>query len=544
MADLVNITYDPTDLNHPWTSVHGNATQICGRLYYVVLPPSGAAPVLDVMADTATKLQNFLEQAMATTPNPTRVHCIGSGWSLSTAPLVSANSSDMWMLSTVSMSLCWKMQPAQIDPNYRGAASGALYLAQGGLSIGELNTTVERDRQSLKTSGASDGQTIAGAIATSTHGSAFQYGSMPEFIVGIQLITGPTTNVWLERASYPVVTAAFAAQLGAQLTRDDDLFNAALVSFGSFGIVAAMMVETVPIYLLQGQRKIHSLSDPFLQAMNTMDLSVLILQIPGQTPWHFDVTFLPRDLTAGSNPVRGNGYVQTYYKSPYPANGQYNPLTPSNGISPGASLLGTIGSLANVFGDEWFDKILQLGLPIYPDPKVVPPAPPAYGTSGQTFGGGTTSQPGKAMSMEMGIPADQSTAVLQLILASLPGANYLGVISYRWVKQTSAMLGWEKFPLTATIEFNAAFNNDTTSFYQSVWDALTHAGIPFTLHWGQMNNFTPAVVRRMYGSAIDTWLACRNRLMTSTAQAVFSSDFLISAGLDISQNPPPTPPAP
>ena len=103
------------------------------------------------------------------------------------------------------------------------------------------------------------------------------------------------------------------------------------------------------------------------------------------------------------------------------------------------------------------------------------------------------------------------------------------------------MLGWAKFPLTATIEFNASFNDNTTTFYQSVWAALTNARIPYTLHWGQMNNFTPAIVRGMYGSAIDTWLACRNRLMSLTAQRVFSSDFLISTGLDISQNPPPTP---
>jgi hypothetical protein len=544
MADLVNITYNPATVNYKWNSAHGNASQVCARLYYVVLPPSDTAPVLDVMADTGTKLQAFLGQALATTPNPTRVHCVGNGWSLSTAAIVSRTASDVWILSTASMSLYWKMQAAQIDPGYLGDATGALYLAQGGMSIGQLNGYVEGDRQSLKTSGASDGQTIAGAISTSTHGSAFQYGSMPEFIVGIQLITGPTTNVWLERASYPVVTAAFATQLGAQLMRDDDLFNAALVSFGSFGIVAAMMVETVPIYLLQGQRKILALSDPFLQAMKTMDLSALDLQHPEQIPWHFEVTFLPGDLTPGSNPVRGNGYVQTFYKSSYPANGQYNPLTPSNGISPGASLLGTIGSLASFLGAEWFDKILQLGLPIYPDPKVVPPAPPAYGTSGETFTGGTTTQPGNAMSMEMGIPADQSAAVLQLLLDALTGANYLGVISYRWVKQTSAMLGWARFPLTATIEFNAAFNSDTTAFYQSVWTALTTAGIPYTLHWGQMNNFTPAIVRGMYGTAIDTWLACRNRLMSPAAQRVFSSDFLISTGLDISQNPPPTPPTP
>jgi hypothetical protein len=539
----VTITYEQNGLNHPWTSVHQNATQICGRLYDVFLPPSDPTLVVQDMADTVAHLQALLGLAMTTTPNPTRLHRIGSGWSLSTAPIVSANSSDVWILSTFGMSLIWKMQPPQIDPAYQGPASGALYLVQGGRNIRDLNDTVEGDGQSLKTSGASNGQTIAGAISTSTHGSAFQYGSMPEFIVGIQLVTGPTTNVLLERASYPVVTAAFAAQLGARLIRDDDLFNAALVSFGSFGIVAALMVETVSIYLLQGQRIHVSVDNTFLQAMNTLNLSALPLNHPGETPWHFEVTFLASEFTSVSNPIQGHGYVQTFYKNLYPPGRQYNRPALPNGASPGASLLGVVGSLANLVGPDWFQGVLRNGLPLYP-PATTPPAPPVYGTSGETFNGGINPTPGKAMSMEMGIPADQSGAVLQLMLGLPAIANYLGVISYRWVKQTSAMLGWAKFPLTATIEFNAAFNSDTTAFYQSVWAALTHAGIPFTLHWGQMNNFTPSIVRGMYGSAIDNWLACRNRLMTGTAQAVFSSDFLISAGLDISQNPPPTPPAP
>ena len=36
----------------------------------------------------------------------------------------------------------------------------------------------------------------------------------------------------------------FAAKIGAELIRDDDIFNAAVVSFGTFGIIAAMAVET------------------------------------------------------------------------------------------------------------------------------------------------------------------------------------------------------------------------------------------------------------------------------------------------------------
>jgi hypothetical protein len=488
------------------------------------------------MAATATALQELLGQALTTTPNPTRLRCIGSGWSLSAAATVSSDSSDVWILSTFGMNLCWKMQTSQISYAYRGVIGNGLYLAQGGLNIRDLNEIVEGDGQSLQTSGASNGQTISGAVATSTHGSAFQYGSMPEFIVGIHLITGPNTQVWLERSSHPVVSDSFVTELGAQLMRDDDMFNAALVSFGCFGIVAAMMVETVPKYLLQGQRLSMQVNDAFLQAMNTMDLSALNLNNPGVTPWHFEVTFIPHDLSVSGGQIQGRGYVQTFYKHPYPANGQYNRPALPDGMNPGASLLGLVGSLATVLPAQWFEGILRSGLPLYPAAP-----PPVFGTSGEIFNGGITTLQGKAMSMEIGISAEQSAAVLRLIIDSPAIGNYLGVISYRWVKKSSAMLGWAKFPLTATIEFNASFNDNTVTFYQSVWAALSENRIPFTLHWGQMNNFSPALVRQMYGPAVDTWLACRNGLMDRSMQAIFSSDFLISTGLDISQHPPAVP---
>src|SRR5919198_1534342 len=48
-----------------------------------------------------------------------------------------------------------------------------------------------------------------------------------------------------------VLNEQFAAKINAELIRDDDVFNAAVVSFGTFGIIAAVAVETVPIYQLE-----------------------------------------------------------------------------------------------------------------------------------------------------------------------------------------------------------------------------------------------------------------------------------------------------
>lgn len=136
------------------------------------------------------------------------------------------------------------------------------------------------------------------------------------------------------------------------------------------------------------------------------------------------------------------------------------------------------------------------------------------------------------MSMELGIDIKDSSRVLDLLFELHPEVDvYLGVISYRWVKQTGALLGFTKFPVTATIEFNASANNRTLAFYQRIWNELEIRNIPYTLHWGQMNDFSPQKIRKMYGTAADKWKMCREKLMSPAARAVFSSKFLQSTGL-------------
>jgi hypothetical protein len=93
------------------------------------------------------------------------------------------------------------------------------------------------------------------------------------------------------------------------------------------------------------------------------------------------------------------------------------------------------------------------------------------------------------------------------------------------------MLGFTKFPTTCTIEFNAAHNDRTLAFYNRIWEALAANNIPYTLHWGQMNNFTPQLVQSMYGDAFTNWIAARNALLSIPVRAVFSNTFLTTTGL-------------
>ncbi|MEE8103989.1 MAG: FAD-binding protein, partial [Planctomycetota bacterium] len=130
------------------------------------------------------------------------------------------------MLNTKQLNIHFPFKSNHLTRAYTKSAK-KLFCFQCGMTIKGINRVLDARKLSLKTSGASNGQTIAGAVSTGTHGSAFDVGAVQDSVVGIHLLTGPSSHVWLERASYPVVRSGFANMLGARLVRDDDLFNAA-----------------------------------------------------------------------------------------------------------------------------------------------------------------------------------------------------------------------------------------------------------------------------------------------------------------------------
>src|SRR5258705_2139870 len=180
-----------------------------------------------------------------------RILAIGSGWALSTI-----NITDGWLVNTKPLNGCYDIGEQYFDTAYAGER-GNVVLAQAGMQIAELNAYLELvprkdpDRRAIQAAGIGNGQTVAGAVSGNTHGAQLTFGAMPDFVVGLHLATGSGQTLWIERKSKPVLNAMFVAKLGAKLIRDDDIFNAAVVSFGTFGIIAALAVETVPIYHLE-----------------------------------------------------------------------------------------------------------------------------------------------------------------------------------------------------------------------------------------------------------------------------------------------------
>jgi hypothetical protein len=135
-----------------------------------------------------------------------------------------------------------------------------LVYVESGIKIVNLNSYLHALTPSLAlpTMGGSDGQSLAGAIGTGTHGSTVYLPPISDFVRAIHLIGPDAQEWWIEPSANPVTDAeSMETQRGrlfsacTNIVYDDSLFNAALVSMGSAGIIYGVIYETVNAHRMQ-----------------------------------------------------------------------------------------------------------------------------------------------------------------------------------------------------------------------------------------------------------------------------------------------------
>ena len=494
-----------------WTNRHENFKQkIKGRINVYnsnVNDPGRRLGIADLGATTSA-IQGLIGDAAATGE---QLRAIGGGWSFSRVPATGGR-----VLNTKNLNSVFSLSERRISEAYSGTKDG-LFLVQCGTGIAELNKYLEtRKGRALKTTGASNGQTIAGALSTGTHGSAFDFGAITEYVVALHLIVGPDRHVWLERASYPVIADSLPDELGAELIRDDKLFNAALVSFGSFGVIHAVVIETEEIFLLEKDRRRLPYDDALKALITTLDFSDYpLLPRPGERPYHFQIVANPFDLDSGV-------FAKTIYKDlPYPA-GRQPDYSIAAGHGPGddlPSFLAAITDEAPALTEKLITALLKTRFKPFKEKD-------RLGTIGETFG--YTSTKGKVFGSTFGVDLKDAARALDLLvgLQESEGPAPL-VFAQRFVKKSSALLGFTKYETTCVIDMDGVFSKRASSFLNAALAAFVRAKIPHTQHWGKINNMTADSVRGMYGrDRIDQWIAARHQLLDESARRIFSNPFL------------------
>lgn len=490
-----------------WENRHETFTEKIRVLYTV-----GNEPDLDALEgynDTTKGLQNIIKEAIkAGTP----LRALGAGWSWTKI----ATAKDGIMIDTKPLNSTLDISAKSVVSSYKGDVNKLLF-AQCGNGVWELSEQLRSGKLSLKTSGASNGQTIVGAMSTGAHGSTIDIGAVQDYVLGMHIILGPDRHIWLERKSGPVVTSFFIKKLETTLVQDDELFNAALVSFGSFGIIHGVLIETEDLFLLETYLTRVPYDSAFKKLMETLDFSNANLPRGNERPFHFSVSINPYDLKNGA-------YVYTYYKRLF-RNNYKRPVPNDEGIGPGDDAACFIGKLTDAI-PKLVPKIVNKLIA-----GALKPFDKQYGTLGEIFN--NTNLHGKLMSAAIGIPLDQVSRVTNLLLEiNKTSGPFTGLFAFRFVKGSKATLAFTRYDYTCILELDGVFSNSTSEFYKAVWDRLDKEKIPFTSHWGKMNDLNKSRINRMYGKNADAWIAARNKLLDKDGLAVFTNPILKQWGLD------------
>ncbi len=488
-----------------WTNVHRSITEKIEALYKVRNPD--VRPSVKGLRATTEALQSLIAEAIT---DGKRLRALGSGWSLSRAPVTRGR-----LLTTAPMNWRFPISSRSVVP---GIDPSHLSLVQCGMTIEELHEAFRPKQRSLQTSGASNGQTIVGAMSTGTHGSGLDVGSLQDYVYAMHLIVGPDRHVWLERASHPVMVDGFASRLGAELIRDDTLFNAALVSFGSFGIIHAVVVETEPLFLLEADRKKIPWDDTLRRAVDTLDFSGVPFFRDNERPYYVRVVLNPHD-------PNGDAYVDFMYKHDYEE--PYDRGEEGEGsVSPGDDALTVIGTIGKILPPLIPGIANALFSGIYKEFER-----PQWGTLSETFG--PTSIQGAATGVGMGVPGEWTSRALDTLIAVHEEHGPLaGVFALRFVMGSDALLAFTRFERTCVVDMDGPHNKSSLKFFRHAWKAFDDAQIPYTLHWGKNNQHLNAErVRRMYGDDVDRWIASRERLLDAPTRQVFTNRFMERCGL-------------
>jgi hypothetical protein len=508
-----------------WDTFHNNGPFSTKVLYKTSLEGKGNMPsLIDRYNDAAAEIQRLLKEAL---DKQEGFRAYGSAWSMNHVAHQKDN-----MHFNAEMNI----KKAILDDEMHAASAFKrenLFFVQCGNVIKEIHKFVFDHGKSLKATGASNGQTIAGCISTGVHGSALCVGAVQDWVVGLNLIIGPNPEdiVYLERHTEPALNDVFAGRIKARVIRNDGLFNAALVGLGSFGFIHGAVIETEDRFLLKRYvKKINK--DLAVELSRTLDFANSAFTVPGETDgngkgntaFHYKVFINPY--------VNDPEYVvEAIYKKPYVA--EYPDPLPRIKTAIYRDLILLFTKIAEKYKNSIPKLIKVLEKSVLPAVDLE-----ATGTLAEIFW--DAPYQGPAYAIAVGVDHTNSGKALELLTKLAKDEGPIpGIYAMRFVKQSRATLAFTQFPITCMLEIDGliwkARKNKIISmeqFCKRTIEVLQANNIPFTIHWGKTADWSfPGLVQHMYGDKATTWKEYRSALLTEQKAKLFSNKFLEDTGL-------------
>jgi L-gulono-1,4-lactone dehydrogenase len=400
--------------------------------------------------------------------------------------------------------------------------SVTLVRVQAGIRIAALNAYLESKKLALPNMGGFDGQTVAGVMSTSTHGSGIGFGPLSDLVRSLDIV-GPGGAVYrIEPADGPTDPDAYRREYPEhQLRQDDQWFNAAVVGMGCMGLIYAVILAVRPLFYLKEVRTLSTWS----KVREELRRGEVLKENA-----HYELLFNPYPdergeiemLVTTRNPISPSKYRRDHRRSRsllMELTARF-PLTPllinlAVGLFPRISPFLLRQALKALVNDDYVNisyRVFNIGAANYL---------PAY-------------------SCEIGVPADEpqlNLAVERIVEVAgqrrdLGEVFHSSPISLRFVKASDAYLSMMQGRDTVMIELIMATR---TVGGMELLDAHENAlyelgGRP---HWGQVNSLTGShgLVESMYPRYAD-WQAVHAEL---NASGVFDSPFSKRVGISRSE---------
>jgi hypothetical protein len=414
------------------------------------------------------------------------VRAVGSGHSWSDSALTTGITIETHALN--------KFQTVDASLLNSGVDPAKLAQSEAGILIHDLILALEREGRALINMGGYDGQTLAGVISTSTHGSGITLGSFSAMVEALVIVKASGDVVQIEKTNGITNPAKFAAAFGAtrKLIQDDDLFNACVVGVGSLGVIYAAIIDVIPLYYLEEVRVIQ----PWTQVKQALQNGIL------NQFRHVEVLFNPHKTKGQNSCLLTTRKIVPKPAGPLPERPFRNVFAEFLASLPGAG--DVLAWTFNTFPTS-SPQLLDEALNALEDSK------PYVNLYYKILNiGAANGYP--AVSAEYGLDLDASLAAMDAIFETAAkyqpfGLYHSSPAAMRWVAASPGYLSMQPVP-SCMIEMpslKAVFG--TPDLYVRYEDLLTKQ-FGARPHWGQLNFVTGSrdMVRKLYPN-VDKWQA-------------------------------------
>jgi hypothetical protein len=451
------------------------------------------------------------------------------------------------------------------------------------MKIHQINQFLENHGMSLRTTGAHDGQSIAGAIATGAHGSVPTFGAIQNHVRGLHIIVSPDKAVWIEPDSRPALDPDFARSFSDEVIRCDAVFDAAVVHLGGMGIINAVLLEVEDIFLVELIQRKHGINPDWIDDLVAGDFSSIARRLGFDRdvpPYYLQIILNPFD-PYGARALHRLLYKQPCLALPSPEVEKHNKSILGEPMNLVANAMKLVSKHHDVHPDDrafsFKEHIIELMMEFsYQQyPKIVHHAekeddpfaslsdkvkrrllsfaddivtlfsnedddPEPHSPKLMTWGQAMPAHQfmGDLFSVAFAIDRTMLKRVLDVLFAAFnldDGGDF--VVTLRFVPKSAGLLAFTRFDDNVVIDLDGMRTPDSISVAKRILAAFEAENVPYCLHWGKLGEITPHHIAANFGDPAQAntpahrWTSARNNLLPAEMRANFGNAALRQWGL-------------